>query len=81
MNMNVNAKNLVNININEFARRVKAQRIYMNLSQAEAARKIGVNHATIHRWEYARAMPDSYTLFRVCRAYACSADFLLCLGT
>ena len=67
----------MNMNVNEFARRVKAQRIYMNLSQAEAAREIEVNHATINRWENARAVPDSYTLFRVCRAYACSADFLL----
>jgi transcriptional regulator with XRE-family HTH domain len=52
---------------------IKSIRDYMGLSQADFAEKLGVNFATVNRWENGRAVPNKLAqaqLYDLCKAKA-----------
>lgn len=42
----------------QIGERLRAARLQANLSQMELGARIGRDHRTIHRWEYAQRVPD-----------------------
>ncbi|MFI1021247.1 helix-turn-helix transcriptional regulator [Streptomyces olivaceus] len=42
----------------QFGERLRAARLHANLTQLELGERIGRDHRTIHRWEYAQRIPD-----------------------
>ncbi|GHI91259.1 helix-turn-helix domain-containing protein [Streptomyces olivaceus] len=42
----------------QFGERLRAARLHANLTQLELGQRIGRDHRTIHRWEYALRKPD-----------------------
>lgn len=42
----------------------------------DAARRIGVDINTLHKWEHGKAIPRAYNLQRICEVYECSAESL-----
>ncbi|MGP4084194.1 helix-turn-helix transcriptional regulator [Streptomyces sp. KR55] len=42
----------------EIGARIRAARMNANLTQAALAERIGRDHRTIHRWEYATSIPN-----------------------
>lgn len=58
---------------------MKAARINVNLSQEEAATRLGVSKATIINWENGRSFPDVMQLKRIEEVYGVSYNNLLFL--
>lgn len=42
----------------EIGERIRAARLHAGLSQMQLGERIGRDHRTIHRWEYATSAPD-----------------------
>lgn len=42
----------------EIGARIRAARRHSNLTQLQLGERIGRDHRTIHRWEYATSVPD-----------------------
>lgn len=42
----------------EIGARIRAARLHAGLTQAQLAERIGREHRTIHRWEYAQSEPN-----------------------
>ena len=61
-----------------FSERLKSLR--GNMSQAEAAAKIGITAQTLGRYENEQRKPDSETILLICKHYGVSADYLLGLS-
>ena len=53
--------------------RLIAVRLKKHWAQAEAARRIGVNAATLCRWEQGRSRPNLYNIQQLCKAYDVSS--------
>lgn len=50
---------------------LKAMRVNRGLSQAEAAKAIGVTSVTISNWETGKTMPTRKAIRRICTVYDC----------
>lgn len=55
---------------------LEAARINAGLSQKEAARRIGVNVATLSNWERGKTSPDVDKFKQLCAVYECPIDML-----
>lgn len=55
---------------------LKAARVNANLSQAEAAAKIGVAVSTLKNWETGKTFPTQPKIERLCDVYGISFDVL-----
>ncbi|MGX1222020.1 helix-turn-helix transcriptional regulator [Streptomyces ambofaciens] len=42
----------------QIGERLRAARLQANLTQVQLGERIGRDHRTIHRWEYAQRIPD-----------------------
>lgn len=56
---------------------IKAERVRLGLSTANAARALGVSLNTLLGWERNENIPNGSCLARLARFYGCSADWLL----
>ena len=61
----------------EISERLRLRRIVMNLSQREAAEKIGYSTAAVNAWENGKCSPNAEALADLVKIYNCSADFIL----
>lgn len=55
---------------------LKAARVNANLTQAEAAVKIGVAVSTLKNWECGKTFPTQPKIDRLCEVYGISFDVL-----
>lgn len=55
----------------------KSLRIKANLTQAEAAKKIGVHQTAIAAWENGRSFPRLNKIRAICEVYMCSVSELI----
>jgi len=55
----------------KYQNRIAAWRTYRGFSQAELARRIGVNEATIRAWESTRWTPTATHLAMLCSVLRC----------
>ena len=60
-----------------FAERVKAQREKMGLSSTELASKLDIQKTRVSMWETNGTVPRQEMLFKVCKFFNVSADYLL----
>ena len=58
-------------------RQIKKKRKAINLSQKEAAEKIGVAKSTVSMWECGKSIPESNRLKKIAQVYNCSIEELL----
>ena len=58
---------------------LKAARVNRNLTQAEAARKIGVSKDTIHLWESGKTVPNVKYIPSIERVYNIPYDNIIFL--
>ena len=56
---------------------IKAERVRLGLSTADAARALGVSLNTLLGWERNENIPNGSYLASLARFYGCSADWLL----
>ena len=54
-----------------------AARLKAGLSQAAAAKQLGVSAASVSQWETGKTMPDSKRLLDIANLYGCTVDQLL----
>jgi len=52
----------------QIGERLRAARIHANLTQLELGQRIGRDHRTIHRWEYAQRAPNLEDLLLLAEA-------------
>lgn len=57
--------------------RIKEERININYSQTELAKKLAVAPQTVNGWENGRRIPDPQTLSSLADIFNCSVDYLL----
>ena len=62
---------------NTFIKRLIELRNDFNLSQEKLAKLIGVTDACVNRWEKGLRTPKAESIFELCKALNCSADYLL----
>lgn len=55
---------------------LKAARVNANLSQQEAARRIGVAASTIRNWEAGKTFPNQPKIEKMCEVYGIPFDIL-----
>jgi transcriptional regulator with XRE-family HTH domain len=55
---------------------LKAARVNANLSQQEAARRIGVAASTLRNWEAGKTFPNQPKIEKMCEVYGISFDIL-----
>lgn len=55
---------------------LKAARVNANLSQVEAAAKIGVAVSTLKNWEAGKTFPNQPRIERICEVYGITFDVL-----
>lgn len=55
---------------------LKAARVNANLTQAEAAAKLGVAVSTLKNWEAGKTFPNKPKIDRLCEVYGISFDVL-----
>ena len=53
---------------------LKALRINADLTQDEAASKLGVSRVTLQNWEANRTFPNISHLTKMCQLYDCTLD-------
>ena len=53
---------------------LEAARVNAGLTQAEAAKKIGVSKETLSNWERGKTFPSSDKIFIICEVYKCHYD-------
>lgn len=63
----------------EFGEKLKNYRKQKNLTQEEAAEKIGVSGQAVSKWEKGECLPDVYNLKMLGKIYQISVDSLLAL--
>lgn len=56
---------------------IMKKRIKLGISQAEFAKKMGVNTSTVYRWEKGQIDIPSSTLCEIADALGCTTDWLL----
>lgn len=57
---------------------IKALRVNADLSQQEAAKKLGITPRTLQNWESHETFPTAIQLAKICKVYNCSlADIFL----
>ena len=56
---------------------IKTARVNLDLTQAEAASKLGVSASTLSKWETGELDPSSGQIIAMCRLYKVSADALI----
>lgn len=57
--------------------KLKKLRAAANLTQIEAAEKIGVNQSTISMWENGESKPRIDMLYVIAKAYGCKASDII----
>lgn len=55
---------------------LKAARVNANLSQQEAARRIGVSASTLRNWEAGKTFPNQPKIEKMCEVYGIPFDIL-----
>lgn len=55
---------------------LKAARVNANLSQQEAARRIGVAASTLRNWEAGKTFPNQPKIEKICEVYGIPFDIL-----
>ena len=55
---------------------LKAARVNTNLSQQEAAARIGVSVSTLRNWESGKTFPNQPKIEKLCEVYGISFDVL-----
>jgi len=55
---------------------LKAARVNANLSQSEAAGRIGVAVSTLRNWETGKTFPNQPKIEKICEVYGISFDVL-----
>jgi transcriptional regulator with XRE-family HTH domain len=55
---------------------LKAARVNANLSQQEAARRIGVAASTLRNWEAGKTFPNQPKIEKMCEVYGIPFDIL-----
>lgn len=55
---------------------LKAARVNVNLSQGEAAEKIGVAVSTLRNWEAGKTFPNKPKIDKICEVYGIDFDVL-----
>lgn len=58
-------------------RRLRDSRVEMGLTQAEAARELGVDRRAVSSWECGRSMPMSGEWYLIGPLYGASLDYLV----
>lgn len=53
---------------------IKALRVNADMNQKQAADALGVNVATLVKWEANRTSPTGTQLARMCKLYGCTLD-------
>lgn len=56
-------------------------RILANMSQAEAAKRIGVSQQAISKWESGKTLPRIFKAFKAAEVYGCKVDDLVAVNT
>lgn len=56
--------------------KLKALRVNLNLSQEEAAKKLGVSPKTLSNWETGKTYPDQPQIENICSVYGVTYDFI-----
>lgn len=56
-------------------------RILANMSQAEAAKRIGVSQQAISKWESGKTLPRILQAFKAAEVYGCKANDLVAVNT
>lgn len=55
---------------------LRAARVNAGVGQLEAAKAIGVNVATISRWENGQTVPNAKNFKALCELYRCPGEFI-----
>lgn len=55
---------------------LRAARVNAGLDQADVARELGVNIATVSSWETGKTRPSLDNLEKLCRLYNCPMDHI-----
>lgn len=55
---------------------LKAARVNANLSQKEAAEKLGISNKTLCSWENGKTYPDQPMIEKVCNLYGLTYDMI-----
>lgn len=58
---------------------MKAARVNVGLSQAEAAKKVGISLRTLQNWEAGATCPRADKLPAICKAYNCEHNDIIFL--
>ena len=62
----------------DVSHRIWAIRDRHGLTQAQFAERVGaMRQTTVCRWESGRALPEAYSLYRICREFGVSVDWIL----
>jgi len=65
----------------KFGDRLRALREEAGLTQAELGARLGINRATVSRYEKGEREPEQLTLKRIAQIFAVTLDYLLGLST
>ena len=65
------------LDTNEFARRLRKQRLQKGLSQTELSNAVGVSLLTVFRWEKGERQPRINDIQRLCEVFECTQSDLL----
>ena len=55
---------------------LKAARVNANLSQGEAAKRLGIAVSTLRNWESGKTFPNKPKIDRICEVYGIGFDVL-----
>ena len=61
----------------EYAKRLKELRIENRLSQSDFGKLLNVSQDTISLWERGKSYPSFDLLYKICKTFSISADYLL----
>lgn len=53
---------------------LKAARVNANLTMDEAAQKVGINEATLRKWEKGSTSPTVDRFRKLCEVYGCTTE-------
>lgn len=56
---------------------LKTARVNKDLTQADAAHKLGISPSTLAKWEKGEMEPNSAQIISMCKLYEVSADVLI----
>jgi len=66
--------------VNTFRRRLRLERSFAGMTQAELGAKLKVHHSQISQWERGTRLPGLRSLCRLAKALGTSTDYLLGLS-